>query len=183
MQLFETGINELFVLQADSYEDERGCFFESYNARWFVKNRLAYHFVQDNASESSYGVIRGLHFQIGPKSQAKLVRVSYGEVLDVVVDLRKDSASYGKVFSIILSRANKKQLLIPRGFAHGYSVLSTDCIFNYKCDNYYDKNSESGIHPLDPDLNIDWMIPLELQNISDKDKQLDFYKLLKIQGK
>lgn len=183
MQLFETGIKELFVLQPDAFEDERGCFFESYNARWFVKNRLAYNFVQDNASESIYGVIRGLHFQKGTKSQAKLVRVSQGEVLDVVVDLRKDSDSFGKVFSIILSRINKKQLLIPRGFAHGYSVLSTDCVFNYKCDNYYEKNAESGIHPLDPDLNIDWLIPKESQIISDKDRQLDYFNMLEIQGK
>lgn len=180
MQLFKTGFSELFILQADSFEDERGCFYESYNARWFVQNGLDYHFVQDNASESKYGVIRGLHFQIGTSSQAKLVRVSHGEVLDVVVDLRKNSERFGTVFSIILSQANKKQLLIPRGFAHGYAVLSTDCVFNYKCDNYYAKNFESGIHPLDPDLNIDWMIPQELQIISDKDKQLAFYKMLEI---
>lgn len=180
MQLFETGIKDLFVLQADAFEDARGCFFESYNARWFVKNGLAYNFLQDNASESKYGVIRGLHFQKGTKSQAKLVRVSHGEVLDVAVDLRKGSESFGKVFSIILSRTNKKQLLIPRGFAHGYAVLSTDCVFNYKCDNYYEKNAESGIHPMDPDLNIDWMIPKELQIISDKDLQLNSFKMLEI---
>ncbi|HRG69075.1 MAG TPA: dTDP-4-dehydrorhamnose 3,5-epimerase [Saprospiraceae bacterium] len=178
MQLIETGFKELFVLQAQAFEDDRGCFFESYNSRWFVQNNLAYFFVQDNASESHYGVIRGLHFQTGARSQAKLVRVSHGEVLDVVVDLRSESETFGKSFSIILSRSNKKQLLIPRGFAHGYSVLSEDCIFNYKCDNFYDKNSESGIHPLDPHLNIDWMIPQEFQKISEKDRHLQFYKQL-----
>jgi len=183
MQLIETGLKDLFVLQAHSFEDERGCFFESYNAHWFVQNNLPYYFVQDNASESSYGVLRGLHFQTGTKSQAKLVRVSYGEVLDVVVDLRTDSETFGKSFSIFLSRSTKKQLLIPRGFAHGYSVLSTDCVFNYKCDNFYDKKSESGIHPLDPDLNIDWMIPKELQIVSEKDKQLKFFKQLEIHTK
>ncbi len=180
MQLIPTELEDLFIIQPQVFQDERGCFFESFNARDMVRSNLNYHFVQDNSSESSYGVIRGLHFQTGKMSQAKLVRVSYGEALDVVVDLRPASKTFGKSFSILLSKENKKQLLIPRGFAHGYSVLSKECVFSYKCDNYYSKLFESGIHPNDPSLNIDWRIPKEFQIISIKDLQLPYFNAIDI---
>ena len=135
MHIIKTEIEGLVIITPDVYSDSRGCFFESYNAKKFVINNLEYFFVQDNEAESKYGVIRGLHFQNHPKAQSKLVRVSYGYVLDVAIDLRKDSKTFGKVFTIQLSHENKKQLLIPQGFAHGYSVLSESAIFNYKCDS------------------------------------------------
>lgn len=169
MKFINTHIDGLIIIEPDIYPDNRGCFYEAYNSKEFVRNNLSYFFVQDNEAESKFGVIRGLHFQIGNKAQAKLVRVVSGAVLDVVVDLRKDSRTYREVYSIQLSHENKKQLLIPRGFAHGYSVLSQQCTFSYKCDNFYSKNFESGINPLDPGLAIDWMIPTEEQIISPKD--------------
>lgn len=169
MKLTKTPLEDLIIIEPKVHIDSRGYFMESYNKNQFDQNHLNYHFVQDNESQSEFGVIRGLHFQIPPFQQTKLVRVSYGEALDVVVDLRPNSKTFGKSFSILLSMENKKQLLIPKGFAHGYSVLSERCIFNYKCDEFYHAPSESGIHPMDTSLNIDWMIPIEKQIISDKD--------------
>jgi dTDP-4-dehydrorhamnose 3,5-epimerase len=169
MQITTTEFQGLVIIDPDIFKDSRGAFYESFNSKKYLQQQLNYFFVQDNEAESQYGVIRGLHFQKSPMAQAKLVRVISGEVLDVVVDLRASSATYGKVFTIYLSGENKKQLMIPAGFAHGYSVLSPNAIFNYKCDNYYSKINEAGIHPLDPSLNIDWMIPQERQIISSKD--------------
>src|SRR5690606_32437233 len=139
-------------------EDERGYFFESYNQQKFQQaTNLSVNFVQDNQSFSSYGVIRGLHSQINEFEQAKLVRVLQGEVLDVIVDARKGSATYGKSYSVRLSAENKLQLFVPRGFYHGFAVLSKTAEFFYKCDNFYDRDSERGIYYADPGLNIDWM--------------------------
>jgi dTDP-4-dehydrorhamnose 3,5-epimerase len=177
MNITKTDIEGLLVIEPDVYSDSRGCFYESYNSKKFILNNLEYFFVQDNEAESTYGVIRGLHFQREPKAQTKLVRVNQGEVLDVAIDLRKNSKTYGQVFSIILSQKNKKQLLIPRGFAHGYSVLSPTSVFNYKCDNYYSKEHESGIHPFDEHFQIDWKIPADQRIVSDKDLALPFFQM------
>ena len=145
MTVETTFIKDLLVLTPAIFEDERGYFFESYSEASFVKNGLSYTFIQDNQSFSKKGVIRGLHFQKAPYAQAKLVRVLQGEILDVAVDLRKDSATYGMSFSILLSAENKKQVLVPKGFAHGFSVLSANAIVSYKVDDVYHKESESGI--------------------------------------
>lgn len=170
MTRIETDFKDLFVLVPDVYNDHRGYFMETYNTRAFIQLGLDYFFIQDNEAFSSYGTVRGLHYQTEKHAQAKLVRATYGEVLDVAVDLRKRSSTYGQYFSIVLSGENKKQLLIPRGFAHGYSVLSESAIFNYKCDNFYNKNAESGIHPLDQGLEINWQVPIEKMVLSEKDK-------------
>lgn len=169
MQIISTGLDGLFLIEPLVYNDSRGYFFESYNAKQFLINGLEYFFVQDNESYSHKGVIRGLHYQVGLMAQAKLVRVALGEVLDVALDLRKDSPTFGKHYSVILSSKNKRQLLIPRGFAHGFSVLSEEAVFQYKCDNYYSKAHEAGLNPLDTQLAIDWKIPPEMIQISDKD--------------
>jgi dTDP-4-dehydrorhamnose 3,5-epimerase len=162
----------VIVFEPRVFPDERGFFFESYNQRLFNDNNILNVFVQDNQSFSSYGVIRGLHYQREPHAQSKLVRVILGKILDVVVDLRAGSPTFGKSFSIELSEENKKQLLIPRGFAHGFSVLSETAELAYKCDQFYNKQSESGIRYNDPLLNIDWKIPPEKALISTKDAQL-----------
>lgn len=169
MEIYKTDIEGLIVVQPKVYKDNRGCFFEPYNKSKFEANNLIYNFVQDNQSESTYGVIRGLHYQIAPFAQAKFVRVLFGKVLDVVVDLRKNSETFGKSFSIELSDENKTQLLIPRGFAHGFSVLSEKVVFFYKCDNFYNKTCERGFMYNDPKINIDWKIPVEKQIVSEKD--------------
>lgn len=175
MKITKTEIEGLLILEPLVFTDSRGYFFESYNAKKFIVNQLEYFFVQDNEASSRYGVIRGLHYQKEPRAQAKLVRVSQGEVLDIAIDLRPGSKTFRKVFSILLSAENKKQLLIPRGFAHGYSVLSPVSVFNYKCDDYYSKEHESGIHPLDPFFSIDWKIPEPDQIISEKDLALNYF--------
>jgi dTDP-4-dehydrorhamnose 3,5-epimerase len=162
----------VIVFEPKIFPDERGFFFESYNQRLFNDNNILNVFVQDNQSFSSYGVIRGLHYQREPYAQSKLVRVVLGKILDVVVDLRAGSPTFGKSFSIELSADNKKQLFIPRGFAHGFSVLSETAELAYKCDQFYNKQSESGIRYNDPLLNIDWKIPPEKALISTKDAQL-----------
>jgi dTDP-4-dehydrorhamnose 3,5-epimerase len=151
------------------FEDDRGYFFESYNKNNELVNQLNYNWVQDNESLSEKGVLRGLHYQVGEHCQAKLVRVIKGEVLDVVVDLRENSETFGQSFSIILSGQNKKQLLVPRGFAHGFLVLSDTAIFSYKCDNFYNKESESGIVYNDSTLDIDWKLKESEFIISEKD--------------
>lgn len=169
MAFVDTPIQDLMLYTPDIFRDERGYFTESYNARTFAVQGLTTAFVQDNQARSQYGVIRGLHYQTGVSMQAKLVRVIQGRVLDVVVDLRPDSPTYGEVYSVELNADNMLQLFVPRGFAHGYSVLSETAVFFYKCDNYYNRASEGGIHPEDPVLQIDWGIPEADRVISEKD--------------
>lgn len=162
----------LAVFEPKIFEDSRGYFFESYNESVFKEAGYDIRWVQDNQSSSGYGVIRGLHYQLPPFAQTKLVRVLSGEILDVVVDIRKGSPTYGKSFSIILSSSNKKQLLIPKGFAHGFSVLSKQAEVLYKCDEFYNKGSEGGINFNDPALSIDWFVPVEEAVVSEKDMEL-----------
>lgn len=166
----ETKLKGCFKIQPQVFQDSRGYFFESFNQGKFEE--LTGHsglFVQDNQSASTYGVIRGLHFQKGEAAQAKLVRVIEGKVLDVAVDIREGSPTYGQWVAVELSAENNLQLYVPRGFAHGFSVLSERAIFAYKCDNVYNKSAEGGIIYNDPELNIDWGVPLNQQSLSDKD--------------
>lgn len=177
MRVEETGLKGCFVLEPKVFSDSRGSFFESFNQSVFEElTGRSGRFVQDNQSTSVYGVIRGLHFQQGEHAQAKLVRVLEGSVLDVAVDLRPESATYGQWFSITLSAENHLQLYIPRGFAHGFSVLSPTAVFAYKCDNGYHKAAEGGVRYDDPALNIDWKIPEEYISLSDKDLLLPLLK-------
>ena len=177
MQIENTGIEGCFIIKPSVFEDERGAFFESFNQQKFEElTGLAIDFVQDNQSISKKGVLRGLHFQKGEYAQAKLVRVIKGEVMDVAVDLRPDSSTFGKHVSVILNETNNLQLFVPRGFAHGFITLSEEAIFAYKCDNYYNKPSESGIIYSDPDLDIDWKIPKMEVQLSQKDLVLPFFK-------
>ncbi len=179
MEITKTNFKDLLICNPKVYKDERGYFYESFNSKEFFNvTGLAPVFVQDNQSQSTFGVLRGLHFQKGTHAQAKLVRVLQGEVLDVVVDLRKDEPTYGASFSIILSSKNKTQLYIPRGFAHGFLVLSSEATFFYKCDNYYSKENELGLAYNDPVLDINWHLPEEDLVLSEKDKHaLDFNSL------
>ncbi|MFN8311098.1 MAG: dTDP-4-dehydrorhamnose 3,5-epimerase [Chitinophagales bacterium] len=170
MPFIETRFSGLMIYEPQVFADSRGYFLESFNAKAFAAAGIDVNFVQDNESMSNYGVVRGLHFQKPPFSQAKLVRVVKGAVLDVVVDIRKGSATYGEKFELLLSEENKKMLFIPRGFAHGFSVLKNETIFSYKCDNFYSKESEGGISPMDPALAIDWQIPTAAFILSEKDK-------------
>ena len=172
MPFHKTEFPGLLVFEPVVYEDSRGYFFESYNEKIFQQQNVDLRFVQDNQSSSSYGVVRGVHYQLNPHAQTKLVRVLNGMVLDVAIDIRRNSPTYAKVFSIELSAANKKQLLIPPGFAHGFSVLSERAEVLYKCDKFYDKENEAGIRYNDPSLAIDWKIPAEKIIISEKDQQL-----------
>lgn len=169
MKVEKTSLEGLLVLSPAVFNDSRGYFFESYNRKRFAELGLEYNWLQDNQSHSLYGVIRGLHFQKAPHAQTKLVRVLQGEILDVVVDLRKDQPTYGKTFSIVLSSENKQQLLVPKGFAHGFSVLSTTADVLYKCDALYNKESESGILYNDPALAIDWKLDHQAISVSEKD--------------
>ena len=169
MTLTETPFDGLFIIEPRLFEDERGYFMETYNAGVFEKSGITNNWVQDNQSRSVYGVIRGLHYQLNPMAQSKLVRVLEGEILDVALDLRKNSPTFGKWFSEILSAGNKKQLLIPRGFAHGFSVLSKNATVFYKCDNLYAPELERGIDIFDPELGIDWKIPADKAIVSPKD--------------
>ena len=172
MPFLDTPLSGLKIYEPRVFEDGRGYFFESYNHQVFEAAGIDTTFVQDNQARSSYGVIRGLHYQVGEYAQAKLVRVTEGEVLDVVVDIRPDSPTYGQWFSIRLSAENKRQLLVPRGFAHGYAVLSPTAEFFYKCDNFYSKENEGGIRYNDPKLGIEWEVPVEKQLLSEKDTAL-----------
>jgi dTDP-4-dehydrorhamnose 3,5-epimerase len=172
MPFTETGIPDLLVYEPRVFDDSRGYFFESYNANTFEKEGLRFPFVQDNQARSTYGVLRGLHFQLEPYAQTKLIRTLQGRILDVAVDIRKGSPTYGKVFTIELTEENKLQLLVPKGFAHGYAVLSETAEVMYKCDNFYHKASEGGIIYNDPALNIDWGIDLKDAIVSDKDQVL-----------
>lgn len=172
MEIEKTTIEDLLILTPKIFEDERGYFFESYNEALFEKNGINIKFIQDNQSFSRYGVIRGLHLQLPPFAQTKLVRALQGEILDVAVDVRKDSKTYGQHFSIHLSEENKKQLLIPQGFAHGFSVLSPTAVVSYKVDQIYNKDSERGIRFNDSTLNIDWEIDSKKSIVSAKDQIL-----------
>src|SRR5688572_27873208 len=167
-----TNMKGLWVFTPNVFEDSRGYFFESFNDAVFKKQEINSAFVQDNQSSSMYGVIRGLHYQLPPFAQAKLVRVLRGKILDVVVDIRKGSPTYGQVYCEVLSAKNKKQLFIPPGFAHGFSVLSKKAEVLYKCDTFYNRESEAGINYNDPALKIDWRIPPRDEIISEKDAQL-----------
>lgn len=169
MTLETTFIADLVVLSPNVYEDTRGYFFESYNKVNLEQYGIKINFVQDNQSFSKKGTLRGLHYQNPPFAQTKLVRVLQGEIIDVAVDLRKDSPTYGKHFSIALSAENKKQLLIPQGFAHGFSVISETAVVLYKCDQFYNKESEGGIRFDDPALGIDWGMDLNSAIVSEKD--------------
>jgi len=179
MKVKETQLEGCFVIEPKIFDDNRGSFFESFNKTVFEKLiGLKIDFVQDNQSISQRGILRGLHFQKGKFAQAKLVRVIQGEVLDVVVDARKDSKTFGQSFSCILSGENNKQLFIPKGFLHGFSVLEDNTIVSYKCDNYYNKESEGGVIFNDPELNIDWMLGEDEIVLSDKDNELKMFNNL-----
>lgn len=170
MEVIQTNIEGVVILHPRVFGDERGYFFESFSQRDFERQVCKTTFVQDNESMSCYGVLRGLHFQKPPFAQSKLVRVVKGHVLDVAVDIRRGSPTFGKYVSVELSEENKRQFFIPRGFAHGFAVLSQEAIFQYKCDNYYAPESEGALAWDDPDLDIDWRIPAEKVILSEKDK-------------
>ena len=170
MELIKTNIPGVVILQPRIFGDERGYFFESFSQRDFEREVRRTVFVQDNESKSCYGVLRGLHFQKPPYAQSKLVRVVKGSVLDVAVDIRKGSPTFGKYVSVELTEENKRQFFIPRGFAHGFAVLSTEAVFQYKCDNFYAPESEGALAWDDPDLAIDWRLPASKVILSEKDK-------------
>ncbi len=171
MPFLTTAFPGLLLFEPKIFTDDRGYFFESYNEQVFEQEGLPIHFVQDNQSLSCYGVIRGLHYQLDPYAQTKLVRVLQGRILDVVVDIRKGSPAYGKSMSVELSAENKRQLLVPKGFAHGFSVLSEKAEILYKCDAYYNKANEGGICYNDPALGIDWQVPQDKVIVSTKDME------------
>lgn len=175
MNFIKTAIDGVYIIEPRVFTDERGYFFESYSRAAFEAAGLHYDFVQDNQSKSSYGTVRGLHFQKGEHAQAKLVRVLEGTVLDVAVDLRRASPTYGQHVAVELSAENNRQLMIPRGFAHGFSVLSGTAVFAYKCDNLYCKESEGGIRFDDPTLAIDWRIDMSRALTSEKDKEHPYF--------
>lgn len=170
MDVLKTDIGGVFIIKPRVFEDPRGYFFESFSQREFDEKVRPIVFVQDNESKSSYGVVRGLHYQKPPYTQSKLVRCVRGKVLDVAVDVRKGSPTFGKHVAVELSEENHLQLFIPKGFAHGFAVLSELAVFKYKCDEFYHPEADSGIQLLDDDLCIDWQIPLENAIMSDKDK-------------
>ena len=170
MNFIKTAIDGVVIVEPKVFQDSRGYFFESYNEAEFIKNGITNRFVQDNQSKSSYGVIRGLHCQLGEHAQAKLVRVLQGKVLDVAVDIRKNSPTFGKHVAVELSDENQRQLFIPPGFLHGFSVLSETAVFAYKCDNLYCKDAEFGIRYDDEEIGIDWKIPAKEVITSEKDR-------------
>ena len=170
MNFIKTAIDGVVIVEPKIFADERGYFFESYNEAEFIKNGITNRFVQDNQSKSCYGVIRGLHCQLGEHSQAKLVRVLKGKVLDVAVDIRHGSPTFGKYVAVELSDENQRQLFIPRHFLHGFAVLSEEAIFAYKCDNLYCKESEFGIRYDDEEIGVDWGIPQDKVITSEKDR-------------
>ena len=176
MEIIKTLINGLVIIQPKVFEDERGYFMESYKENFIKENFPEINFIQENESKSTYGVLRGLHFQIPPFEQTKLVRVIDGEVLDVAVDLRDNSPTYGRWESIVLSGENKKQFFIPKGFAHGFIVLSKQAIFSYKVDNLYSPDHDSGIYYKDTSLGIDWLLKDNDIILSEKDKKLGYFK-------
>jgi len=170
MEIIKTSIDGLLIIEPRVFSDPRGYFFESFSKREFEEKVGRIEFVQDNESCSSYGVVRGLHFQKAPYSQSKLVRCVRGAVLDVAVDLRDGSPTFGKSVSVVLSEDNHRQFFIPKGFAHGFSVLSETAVFQYKCDEFYHPEAEDGINPLSPEYDIDWQIPQDRMILSEKDK-------------
>lgn len=176
MKITETGLPGLLIIEPGVFEDSRGYFFESFNEEKLKNEGISYRFVQDNQSKSAYGVIRGLHYQTDPKAQTKLVRVLNGEIFDVAVDMRKGSPTFGKWFGLDISCKNRKQLLIPKGFAHGFSVLSEKAVVFYKCDEFYAPEYDAGVIYNDPDLNIDWKIPADKALLSVKDSKLPLFK-------
>lgn len=170
MRFIKTNIDGVVIVEPRVFPDARGYFFESYNADEFAKNGITNVFVQDNQSKSKYGVVRGLHCQLGEYAQAKLVRVLQGTVLDVAVDIRRNSPTFGKYVSVELSDENMRQLFIPRGFLHGFSVLSETAVFAYKCDNFYHPDAEFGIRYDDAEIGVDWKIPADKILTSEKDR-------------
>lgn len=172
MNIVKTKIEDLIIIEPRVFGDDRGYFFESYQKERYEAVGIKASFIQDNEAYSTYGVVRGLHYQLGPYAQAKLVRVIKGKVLDVAVDLRKGSSTFGQWEAVELSDENKRQFFVPRGFAHGYAVISDEAIFAYKCDNAYSPENERGLNLNDANLNIDWGIPLNKQIVSAKDKIL-----------
>lgn len=175
MPFIDTPIADLKIFEPMVWRDDRGYFFESYNEQTFINVGITNHWVQDNQARSSYGVLRGLHYQTGEHAQAKLVRVIVGSVFDVAVDIRENSPSFGQWFGVVLTEENQKQLYVPRGFAHGYVCLSNDVIFAYKCDNYYQKSAEGGLRFDDPVLKINWKIDLNEAILSEKDLELPYF--------
>ena len=176
MEVIKTAIEGLLIIKPRAFEDARGYFFESFSQREFDEKVAPIHFVQDNESTSSYGVMRGLHFQRPPYTQSKLVRCVKGAVLDVAVDIRKGSPTYGQHVAIELSEENRLQFFIPHGFAHGFSVITETAVFQYKCDNFYAPQADDGISILDQSLGIDWRIPVDRAILSEKDTK---HQLLK----
>lgn len=174
MDFLKTKLDGVLLMRPHVFEDSRGYFFESFSAREFERFVPGMSFVQDNESRSSYGVVRGLHFQDAPYAQAKITRCVKGRVLDVVADVRQGSASFGQWIAVELSEDNHDQLFIPAGYAHGFSVLSDEAVFQYKCNEFYHPESENGVNPLDPALAIDWGIPLSLMILSEKDRNRPF---------
>lgn len=170
MNIIETALEGVYIIEPRVFKDDRGYFFESFSQKNFGKQVYNTEFVQDNESKSTYGVLRGLHFQKPPFAQSKLVRVVKGKVLDVAVDIRKGSPTFGQHVSVELSEENKRQFFLPRGFAHGFAVLSEEAVFQYKCDNFYASQSEGALAWDDPDLGIDWKIPADKVILSEKDK-------------
>ena len=171
MNIIETEIQGVYIIEPKVFGDSRGYLYESFSKKEFESKVGPVEFVQDNESKSCYGVVRGLHFQKPPHAQAKLVRVVKGKVLDVAVDLRKDSPTYGKHVTVELSEDNHRQVFIPKGFAHGFSVLSEEAVFQYKCDDYYAPETEGAVAWNDPELNIDWRVPADMMILSEKDKR------------
>lgn len=176
MNIIKTALEGVLIIEPSVFGDERGYFFESFSQKRFEKEIAKTVFVQDNESKSSYGVVRGLHYQLPPYTQAKLVRVVTGAVLDVAVDIRKNSPTFGQHIAVELTGENKRQLFVPHGFAHGFAVLSPEALFQYKCDNYYAPEQEGGIQFDDPTLNIDWRIPREKMLLSEKDCKRKMFK-------
>ena len=173
MKIKETPLKDCYIIEPTVFEEERGYFYEKFNEKKFEElTGLNGHFVQDNISKSSYGVLRGLHLQKGEYAQAKLVSCLEGKVFDVAVDLREDSPTFGQWFGIELTPENKLQLYVPRGFGHGFSVLSETAVFSYKCDNFYQKDAEGSVIYNDPELNIDWKLPADAIILSEKDGKL-----------
>ena len=171
MEVIKTDIEGVVIIEPRIFKDERGYFYESFSQREFEEKVCRTVFVQDNQSKSSYGVLRGLHFQKPPYAQSKLVRCIKGTVLDVAVDIRKGSPTFGKYVAVELSEDNHRQFFIPRGFAHGFAVLSDEAVFQYKCDNFYNKESEGAVAWDDPELRIDWKVPADKVLLSEKDRQ------------
>ena len=179
MKKIETPLEGLFIFEPTIFDDSRGYFYESYNKKKLSELKVNVDFIQDNQSQSKKGTIRGIHFQTGIFAQSKLVRATQGEILDVAVDLRPDSETFCEYFSVILTAENHRQLFIPKGFGHGFSVLSDTAVLNYKCDNFYDRESEDGIHPFDSSLKIDWKVEQDKAIFSEKDASLGTFNEFK----